>query len=77
MHDVAAGIQNLPITHPDLLQESIFLGFFQNLHVSNALEGFIGVTFILGLLIAVTLILVALESTDSERLRKKQSAPWH
>jgi len=58
MHDVATGIQNLPITHPDLLQVSIFLGFFQNLHVSNALEGFIGVTFILGLLIAVTLILV-------------------
>ncbi|WXG41713.1 MAG: hypothetical protein WED07_13280 [Candidatus Freyarchaeum deiterrae] len=56
-HDAAVGIQNLPIIQPSLLDRVVQISFFMNIHVSDLQSNLAGLTFILGVLLVLTLIL--------------------
>jgi hypothetical protein len=56
-HDLAVGIQNLPIIQSSSLERSIQISFFMDLHVSDLQSSLAFLTFILAVLLVLTLIL--------------------
>jgi hypothetical protein len=56
-HDIAVLVQDLPILQPSFLERAIQLGFFQDIHISNLQSGLAGLSFILAVLLVLTLIL--------------------